>query len=133
MHINLRGAIDYNFYAKVDFEPIKATIYNWTEADVAALDMLSLENATACESMMWVSENNRWEGKYEGQTAKQMFNTVYACMVFEDAEGNTVYSGVIGYSPERYAYISQNEENTNAELAKCLAVYGDAARTYFNQ
>ena len=53
-------------------------------------------------------------------------------MVFEDSEGNVYYSGVIGYSPERYAYINQNKGDTNAELAKRLVVYGDAARAYFD-
>ena len=130
-YLDLEGAIDYNFYAKVNFTPVKATIYYWTEADVADLESLTLENATSSEDMTWIAEKERWEGKFEGQAAKRMFNTVYACMVFEDAEGNTVVSGVIGYSPERYAFINQDKGDTNAELAKRLAVYGDAARAYF--
>ena len=44
-YLDLRGAIDYNFYAKVDFEPVKATIYYRTEANVNSLDALTLENA----------------------------------------------------------------------------------------
>ncbi|MBQ8311037.1 MAG: hypothetical protein IJX80_08505 [Clostridia bacterium] len=131
-YLNLEGAIDYNFYAKVNFTPASAKIYYWTENDVAALDALTLSNASSSEAMVWSEDYSRWEGKYEGQPAKEMFNTVYACMVFEDAAGNTSCSGVIGYSPERYAYINQNKGDNNAELAKRLVVYGDAARAYFD-
>lgn len=132
-YLNLQGAVDYNYYAKVNFTPAKATIYYWTESDIANLDALTLENATSSEAMTWNAASSRWEGKYEGQAAKEMFNTVFACMAFEDADGNVVYSGVVGYSPERYAYLNQNKGDTNAELAKRLVVYGDAARTFFGK
>ena len=52
------------------------------------------------------------------------------CML-EDADGNLYYSGVVGYSPERYAYINRNDAE-NGPLAKRLVIYGDAARAYFN-
>jgi len=131
-YLNLNGAIDYNYYAKVNFTPVSATIYYWTEVDVALLDALTFENASSHEAMIWNSGSARWEGKYEGQAAKEMFNTVYACMVFEAAEGNTVCSGVVGYSPERYAYLNQNDSKPEtAELAKRIALYGDAAIAYF--
>jgi len=61
-----------------------------------------------------------------------MFETIYACMVYEDAEGNVYYSGVIGYSPERFAYINQNKAESQANLAKTVAIYGDAARKFFS-
>lgn len=131
-YLNLEGAIDYNFYAKVDFTPEKAIIYYWTEEDAVTLDKLTLENAASNEEMSYNEALERYEGKFEGQAAKEMFNTVYACIAFEKADGEVVYSGVIGYSPERYAYINQNKGNAEAELSRALAAYGDAARTYFN-
>lgn len=131
-YLNLEGAIDYNFYAKVNFTPENATIYYWTEETVNNLDKLTLENATSSEEMTWNAALGRYEGKYEGQPAKAMFSTIYALMVFGNAEGEEVYSGVIGYSPERYAYINQeSDDNSTATLAKRLVIYGDAARTYF--
>jgi hypothetical protein len=130
-YLNLKGSIDYNFYAKTKFTAKSATIYYWTEEDIASLDALTLENASRSDAMVWVEDSARWEGKYEGLPAKNMFSTVYACMVFEDADGNLYYSGVVGYSPERYAYINRNDAE-NGPLAKRLVIYGDAARAYFN-
>ena len=132
-YLNLEGAIDYNFYAAVDFEPVSATICYWTEADVKNLDALKLTNASSSEAMKYNSAMSRYEGKYEGQPAKKMFETVFALMVFEKADGTKVTSGVVGYSPERYAYINYNKNNKESPLAKALAVYGDAARTYFEK
>ena len=62
-----------------------------------------------------------------------MFETVFALMVFEKADGTKITSGVVGYSPERYAYLNYNKNNEESPLAKALAVYGDAARTYFEK
>jgi hypothetical protein len=47
-------------------------------------------------------------------------------------DGNVYYGGVIGYCPERYTYLSLNDSNADlVHLAKCMAIYGDAARKYF--
>ena len=51
--------------------------------------------------------------------------------MLKDEAGNIYYGGVVSYCPGRYAYLNQNKSDTNATLARCLAVYGDAARTYF--
>jgi len=130
-YLLLEGAISYGYYAAVNFTPESATVYYWTEEQVRTVDALTLGNAVSSEAMTWNASKARWECSYEKQAAKEMFKTVYACMVFEKADGTMVYSGVIGYSPERYAYINQNDGDTNAELAKRLVVYGDAARTFF--
>lgn len=129
--LSLEGALEYNFYSKVNFVPKSATIYYWTEDDIKAFDKMTLENASSSEIMTYSDTKDRYEGKYEGQAAKEMFKTIYACMVFEDENGNIINSGVIGYSPERFAYINQDGDEKESFLAKSLIEYGDAARTYF--
>ena len=130
-YLNLEGAIDYNFYAKVNFTPKNATIYYWTEDAVNELDVLTLENATSSEKLTW--KNSRYEGKYEGQPAKEMFRTIYALLVFEREDGTIETSGVVGYSPERYCFINKDKGDKNEFLSKALVVYGDAAIAYFNR
>ena len=73
--------------------------------------------------------------KHKGNLTKDMFKTIYACAKITDSEGNVYYSGVVGYSPERYAFSNYSKTNLpyTAALAKALAVYGDAARSAFNK
>ena len=43
--------------------------------------------------------------------------------------------GVVAYCPERFAYISTTSSTVSdaeKKLAKCIVIYGDAARRYFN-
>jgi hypothetical protein len=53
-------------------------------------------------------------------------------MVYEDGNGNTITSGVVGYSPERFGYINGVQKTTpSTNLARATVVYGKAAKTYF--
>ncbi|MBR4768851.1 MAG: hypothetical protein IK088_07735 [Lachnospiraceae bacterium] len=130
----LEGAIDYifGFRPATGFESVSATVYYWKESDIAGLSALSIDNASSSEEMYWDASYNGWRSIYEKQPAKEMFNTVFAYAVIKDASGNEQYSGVIGYSPERFAYINQNNSDANlATLAKRTVIYGNAARTFF--
>ena len=58
-------------------------------------------------------------------------NPVYIGSI-TDVNGNVYYSGVLAYCAERAAYVGQNDVDANlADLYKRIAIYGDAARTYF--
>ena len=110
------------------------TVYYWTESQVANLDVLTTENAIASEEGKLVG-TGKYEGVYEGVIATRMFETIYCAMVFETNDG-TISTGVVGYSPERYASMNYNknsndEEIKAANLAKAMIMYGDAARAYF--
>ena len=131
-YLSLEGTIDVNFYFGADMDVADAEVLLWTEYAYNAAEVLAEENASLVKELTWNAEKSRYEYKYEGIAAKEMFSPVYACAKFTDAEGNVCYSGVVAYCAERYAYIAQNDADPAlADLAKRIAIYGDAARTYF--
>ena len=131
-YLSLEGTIDVNFYFGADMDVADAEVLLWTEYAYNAEEVLAEENASLVKELTWNAEKSRYEYKYEGIAAKEMFSPVYACAKFTDAEGNVCYSGVVAYCAERYAYIAQNDADPAlADLAKRIAIYGDAARTYF--
>lgn len=133
--LSLVGAIDYNYYAKVDssVQVKSAKLLCWSEDAYNSLDVLTAENAETVLDMEWVEDKGCYNGTFEGLAAKDMFKAVYACVMIEDVDGNIYYSGVVSYCPERYAYISMTDKDaTNDRLACCIINYGDAARAYFN-
>ena len=131
-YLSLVGTIDLNFYSMANAEIVKAEMLLWNEADYNAADVLSEENASQIANMSKNEEKNRYEYKYEGIAAKEMFFPVYGCAKFTDVNGNVYYSGVLAYCAERAAYVGQNDVDANlADLYKRIAIYGDAARTYF--
>ena len=135
-YLSLLGAIDYNYYVKIssNVTVAKAEMLIWNEADYNKADVLTEENATSVHTMEYKTEKSRYEFKYRGLAAKEMFHPVYACAKITDDAGNVYYSGVVAYSPERYAYISSTSATATAaeaELAKRLVIYGDAARAFF--
>ena len=134
-NIVLGGAIDVTYYFRVNTEVAEAVLLTWSEADYNAVEVLSEANATAVVDLKYVGEDKgypRYEYLHEGVAVKNMFNTLYVCAKITGTDGNVYYSGVIGYSAERFAFINQNNATeTIAEVAKRIAIYGDAARTYF--
>ena len=131
-YLSLEGTIDVNFYSMADAEIVKAEMLLWNEADYNAADVLSEENASQIANMSKNESKNRYEYKYEGIAAKEMFFPIYGCAKFTDVNGNVYYSGVVAYCAERAAYVGQNDVDANlADLYKRIAIYGDAARTYF--
>ena len=134
-YLSLLGAIDYNYYVKVEdsVAVAKAEILCWTESDYSKVDVLSIENASSAHTMEYTEDNKRYEFKYDGLAAKEMFSPIYACAMITDDNGTVYYSGVVAYCPERFAYINAaNSSVTEAELAKRIVIYGDAARTFFS-
>ena len=113
----------------------KAELLLWDE--IAYNSVLELEpgNATQTVEMKWNATVGRYEYVYEGVAAKQMFDIIYSCMMFTTTDGEVIYGGVMPFCAERY--VCNNYKKTGAdnnylgEVVQALAVYGDAARTYF--
>lgn len=132
--LSLLGAIDYNYYVRVssDISVREVKMLTWTEENYNNADVLTKENATSVENAEYDADNNRYIYTYEGLAAKQMFSPIYACAMVIDESGNEYFSGVVAYCPERFGFINaNNSEPAEAELAKRLVIYGDAARSFF--
>ena len=135
--ISLKGILDYNFYANVDFTPKSVKAYFWTEEDYNKYDvLLPGENESRVIDATWTEEHGGcYIGKYTGVPAAHMFENVYGCLAFEKADGTVVYSGVVAYSPARYAKLNADKTGSalnEANLAKAIVVYGAIAKAYFN-
>ena len=132
-YLSLEGTIDVNFYYKTNVSVAAAEILLWDEAAYNAADVLTEANAGRIEDLTWTEGKSRYEYKYEGIAAKEMFSPIYACAKITDTDGNVYYSGVLAYCAERYVSIDQNNADTAlATLVRSMAIYGDAARAYFN-
>ena len=138
--VTLEGALDFNFSAGVNFTPASVKAYYWTAEDYAKYDVLTTENASSTGEAVKNNDPKNgehfYDGIYSNVPAKKMFENVYGCLEFTDADGNVYYSGVVCYTPARYAYINcdktaNGELTSNALLSRAVVVYGDAARTYF--
>ena len=129
----LEGKIISEFSIGIsDIDIASVEIIYWDEAQYNSVAVLTEENVTGRENMVYDASANKW--RYESaQPAKYMFNTIYTCAVVTDTEGNKYYGGVLPYSPERYGYLRRNDTDALGELAKRMVVYGDAARKYFNK
>ena len=100
----------------------------WTEADYAAADVLTVENATGTVAM--TDEGSQFRGDIKGIAAKDLAKAVYVAAVYSD--GTTTWtSGVLGYSIGAYCSSQAIGTGTMAELAKATAVYGYHAKAYF--
>jgi hypothetical protein len=133
-YLTLEGAIDYNYYIKVaaGVEVKSIKLLTWTEEVYKSLDVLTVGNAENAFEMVWDATKGRYEYCYEGLPAKDMFGAVYACAMVEDMNGNIYYGGVVPYCPERFSSINANSsEQKDADLARWIVIYGDAAREYF--
>ena len=134
-YLSLEGAIDYNYYIKVSSSVTvaKAEMLVWSENAYNAATALREDNASFVTDMEYITSKGRYEFKYDGLAAKDMFSPVYTCAKITDDQGNVFYGGVLAYCPERYTYVSitTSSDAEEIELAKRVAIYGDAARTYF--
>ena len=132
--LTLAGAIEVNFQMGVAGNIAKVEMLCWDEAAYNAAEVLTEENATLVADMEL--NGSLYSYTYPGQAARKAFTTIYGCAKVTDTEGNVYYSGVVGYSPERFAYLKTTGTGvaeTEKELAQRLAVYGDAARTHFGE
>ncbi|MBQ4116151.1 MAG: PEGA domain-containing protein, partial [Clostridia bacterium] len=135
--ITLNGILDYNFYANVNFEPVSVKAYFWDHEAYNNNDVLTPENVSRVVDAEWTEEHGGcYIGKYTEVPAAHMFNNVYGCLAFEAEDGSITYSGVVAYSPARYAKLNADKTGNaqilnEANLSKAIVVYGATAKEYF--
>ena len=127
--VSFEGAFSINYFFTPSYTPVDGiTLYYWTEADYAAADVLTVENATGAVAM--TDEGAQFRGDIEGIAAKDLAKAIYVAAVYSD--GTTTWtSGVLGYSIGAYCSSQASGTGTMAELAKATAVYGYHAKAYF--
>ena len=127
--VSFEGAFSINYFFTPSYTPVDGiTLYYWTEADYAAADVLTVENATGAVAM--TDEGSQFRGDVEGIAAKDLAKAVYVAAVYSD--GTTTWtSGVLGYSIGVYCSNQATGTGTMAELAKATTVYGYHAKAYF--
>ena len=127
--VSFEGAFSINYWFTPAYTPVDGiTLYYWTEADVEAAEILSVDNATGAIDM--VIDNGQYRADIEGIAAKDLSKAVYVAAVYSD--GTTTWtSGVLGYSIGNYCSSMAKGTDAMAELAKATAVYGYHAKAYF--
>ena len=129
--VTFGGAFSINYYYVPSHTPADGiTMYYWKEADYAAADVLTAENATG---MVKVTDSGSgvYRAAVTGIAAKNIEDAVYAAFVYSD--GTTTYaSGVLPYSIGTYCNTMANDPNGFDSLAKATAVYGYSAKQYFS-
>ena len=130
--VNFGGALGMN-YTVLPKKALESDIklYIWTEAELAANEALTLENAKEVITMTAAS-NGTYMGRFKGISAKNAGDTIYACAVY--TSGGVEYrTGVVTYSVA--AYCKGYATNTNAAfqpMAAMAAVYTYYADAYLN-
>ena len=81
--------------------------------------------------MEWNAAESRYEYVCKGIAAAKMFSPIYACQMYTDTDGNVYYGGALAFCTERYIAQKMGDTGTLGGLVKRIAIYGDAARTYF--
>ena len=128
--VSFEGAFSINYFFTPSYAPVDGiTLYYWTEADFAAADVLTVDNASGSVAM-----DGEGMGQYradiEGIAAKDLSKAVYVAAIYSD--GTTTWtSGVLGYSIGAYCYSQATKGGDIANLAMATAVYGYHAKQYF--
>ena len=127
--VSFEGAFSINYFFTPAYSPVDGvTLYYWTEADFAAADVLTIENASGAIAM--TDQGGQFRGDIEGIAAKDLAKAVYVAAVYSDGR-STWTSGVLGYSIGTYCSSFAKKTDAMAELAKATAVYGYHAKAYF--
>ena len=124
------GSFQLNYYFTTSVPTDKVTFYYWTADRYAAVDTLTLANASGSKEMEPQEAANTYWASFPGIAAKDMDKTIFACGVYEK-DGVTYSTGVISYSLARYCISRVSAGGDFAELAAATAVYGYHAKTYF--
>ena len=128
--ISLDGAFSINYYFTPSAEVSgDMTFYYWNAADFAAVDVLSVDNATG--SAVMTNNNGEYSAAISGIAAKDIDSALYACGVYTDASGNTYSTGILPYSLGFYCGNQVKAGGETADLAAAIAVYGYYAAIYF--
>ena len=69
--VSFEGAFSINYFFTPSYTPVDGiTLYYWTEADYAAADVLTVENATGAVAM--IDEGSQFRGDIKGIAAKDL-------------------------------------------------------------
>ena len=128
--ISFEGAFCINYFFKPNYTPVgDITLYYWKEADFAAADVLTTENASG-SMVLALEDSGEYRGDIVGISAKNLSEAVYVAAVYSD--GTTTWtSGVLGYSIGAYCSGQSSKGAAVAALAEATAVYGYHAKAYF--
>ena len=128
--ISFEGAFCINYFFKPNYTPVgDITLYYWKEADFAAADVLTTENASG-SMVLALEDSGEYRGDIVGISAKNLSEAVYVAAVYSD--GTTTWtSGVLGYSIGAYCSGQSAKGAEVAALAEATAVYGYHAKAYF--
>ena len=128
--ISFEGAFCINYFFKPSSTPVgDITLYYWKEADFAAADVLTTENASG-SIVLALEDSGEYRGDIVGISAKNLSEAVYVAAVYSD--GTTTWtSGVLGYSIGAYCSGQSSKGAAVAALAEAPAVYGYQAKQYF--
>ena len=131
--VNFGGALGMN-YTVLPKKAVESDIklYIWTEAELAANEALTLENAKEVITMN-ASSNSTFSGRLTGISAKNAGDTIYACAVY--TSGGVEYrTGVVTYSVAAYCKSYANKDGDKFQsMAALAAVYTYYADAYLNK
>ncbi len=135
----LAGAIDLNLFFSINHTDVtSAGILVWDQATYEAMDVFTIENATANitvleEDIVKTDTTTQIKGVYAGTAAKDMGNTVFYAAYYTKADGTVIYSGVQRTSIETYAnaVITGTYSARLKSTMKALVVYGDMAKDFW--
>ena len=127
--VSFEGAFQIQYYFAPAHQPEGAvTLYCWRQNTAESWERLTADNADA------VITARPTDGEYVALSpeiaAKELDQTLYVAAVYE-SEGVTYCSGVLAYSLA--AYCKSHANDTMGSFATAAAIYGCAAKQYFEQ
>lgn len=139
----LNGSTDMSVVIKLDEQvrnnASEMKLYYWTYAQYKNSDELSIIESqhvdfAKVDPENYGGRNIRAEYSGQGTAAKDLGEGVYFCAYVKTSDGNEYYSPVFVYSVETYCssmFDVVDEQGDLGELVQRLAVYGECAKTYF--
>jgi len=146
----LEGAVSIDYYVQPDEfyfgtssdttkweNASEAKFYFWTKEAYEALlssgTAMSKGNASYSYDAIGGDYGYGFEynGSSDGIPAKNLGDTLYACLCVTDANGDSHCSGVIVFSAEEYTKIVNERGMAEALLIRWMTYYGECAALYF--
>ena len=130
--IRLEGDISINYYILDDQPSEESGMLFWTEYDYAVTN--SHVMGTESRKVTEFEKNGDYKVySYANIVSRQMYNSIYA-RAYTKVNGEVQYGDIHKYSVRDYA-ANQLEKNSDPKLVKvlrCLMLYGEEAKKYFD-
>lgn len=121
--------VNYNCVAK-DAQG-EVTLYYWTSDVYASADKLTAENASG-KLTMTKNAAGTYTASIDDIAAKDMDKTIYTCVIYNSAQGESLCTGVVSYSIADYCKLYAEKNNSDIQdLAQAAIVYGYYAKSCF--